>query len=55
MRELIRQMRDDSAGATAIEYSLIGTLVALAIIAGLTILGVDLSTAFATVATSLSP
>jgi len=40
-------------GATAIEYALIGSLIAVAIIGALTTLGTNLSSTFAEVASSL--
>ncbi|MGZ6014690.1 MAG: Flp family type IVb pilin [Phenylobacterium sp.] len=40
----------DESGATAIEYSLIAGLVAVAIIAGLTVLGTNLNGKYGTVA-----
>jgi len=45
----------DEQGATAIEYGLIATLVGIAIITAATALGVALSGAFDTAATSITP
>ncbi len=47
-----RLMRDES-GATAIEYGLIASLVAIAIISGATKLGSNVSNTFANLATKL--
>jgi pilus assembly protein Flp/PilA len=43
----------DESGATAIEYGLIASLIAVAIIAGATALGGKLNTAFTDIATSV--
>jgi len=43
----------DESGVTAIEYGLIASLVALAIIAGASLLGTDLNTLFQTIGNSL--
>lgn len=45
MSKLFTVMRDEK-GATAIEYGLIAGLVAVVIIAGLTLLGTELDTSF---------
>jgi pilus assembly protein Flp/PilA len=47
-----RFVRDES-GATAIEYGLIAALIAVVIITGLTSVGTNLNTKFASIATSL--
>jgi pilus assembly protein Flp/PilA len=52
LRFLANLMRDES-GATAIEYGLIATLIALAAISTITTVGQHLSTTFNTVATKL--
>ncbi|WP_083818687.1 Flp family type IVb pilin [Acidiphilium sp. PM] len=44
----------DESGVTAIEYGLIAALIAVVIIAAVTLVGKDLSNIFNTVATSLS-
>ena len=54
MRNLISNVFSDHAGATAIEYGLIAALIAVAIIAGVTAVGTQLSTKFNAVATTLS-
>jgi pilus assembly protein Flp/PilA len=43
----------DESGATAIEYGLIASLIAVAIIAGATALGSKMNTAFTDIATSV--
>lgn len=48
MEKLLRFFKDED-GVTAIEYGLIAAMVAIVIIAGLTILGPALNTAFTTV------
>lgn len=56
--ERIRRFFKDEEGATAIEYALIASLVALAIIGGVTALGTNLGAWFTNVAnyiSSLSP
>lgn len=50
---LTKSLWKSDDGATAIEYGLIAGLVAIIIIAGLTILGTDLSNMFNQVANSL--
>ncbi len=50
---LTKSLWKSEDGATAIEYGLIAGLVAIIIIAGLTILGTDLSNMFNQVANSL--
>ena len=52
MNLISRFVRDES-GATAIEYGLIATLIALAIIATVTTVGTSLATKFAAVTTAL--
>ncbi len=42
------------AGVTAIEYGLIAALIAVAIIAGITLLGTQLNTTFSTIASRVS-
>jgi pilus assembly protein Flp/PilA len=43
MKKLISRFVEDQSGATAVEYGLIGTLVAVAIIVGATALGTQLN------------
>ena len=46
MKSLFARFAKDESGATAVEYGLIATVVAVAIIGGATALGTKLSTAF---------
>ena len=46
MRNLLNRFAKDESGATAIEYGLIAALVAVVIIAGLTVLGPQLRDTF---------
>jgi len=55
MRSIINKLLRNRDGATAIEYGLIAALVALAIIAGITTLGTNLSTEFNTIAGQVNP
>jgi pilus assembly protein Flp/PilA len=49
MKRLLKFVKDEE-GLVAIEYALIATFVALAIIAGITLLGTRLNTTFNTIA-----
>lgn len=49
----LSRFRDDKSGATAIEYGLIAALIAVVIIAMVTLVGQDLSTTFSTIASAL--
>lgn len=51
---MIRTFLGDEAGATAIEYGLIAALIAVVIIAALTLLGTAISSKFDTIANSVS-
>jgi pilus assembly protein Flp/PilA len=53
MAKLFARLRRDQSGATAIEYGLIAALIAVVIIGGLSAIGTNLNTAFASVATSV--
>ena len=53
MRSSIKSFLADSAGATAIEYSLISSLIALAIIGILTSLGTRISSEFSEISSVL--
>jgi pilus assembly protein Flp/PilA len=55
MHAIISKLLRNRDGATAIEYGLIAALVALAIVAGLTTLGTNLSTEFNTIAGQVNP
>ncbi len=48
MKTLLTRFAKDESGATAIEYGLIATLVAVAIIVGATALGTSLNAMFTT-------
>ncbi len=52
MKELIRFLKGEE-GATAVEYGLMVALIAVVIIAAVTLLGTNLSTKFNTVATQV--
>jgi pilus assembly protein Flp/PilA len=49
----LRSLTDDADGATAIEYGLIAGLIAVAIIAAVTLVGGDLTTLFTNVGAAL--
>ena len=53
MSKLVLRFLKDNSGVTAIEYGLIATLVALAIITAVTAVGTGLQGTFTTVSTSL--
>ena len=48
-----RQFRADERGSNAIEYGLIASLIAVAIIVAVTAVGTDLSALFTTISTEL--
>lgn len=50
---LFKKFAADESGATAIEYGLIAALVSVAIIAGLQIIGPQLSTTFCSIGVAL--
>ncbi len=50
---ILKKIRKDESGATAIEYGLIAALVSVAAIGALTALGTSLDNMFNTVATAL--
>ena len=54
MRTLINKLLRNKSGATAIEYGLIAALISVAIVAGATIVGTQLSKTFDGVGTALS-
>ena len=54
MKRLIASFLRDDSGATAVEYALLGSLIAMAIIGGATALGTALSTKYQAIATSLN-
>ena len=53
MSNLFSRFVRDESGATAIEYGLIAALIAVVVITALTNVGTNLSTKFASIATSL--
>jgi pilus assembly protein Flp/PilA len=53
MRNIMNRFMKSEDGATAIEYGLIASLIAVAIVAALTALGTSLSSTFGTIQTSL--
>jgi pilus assembly protein Flp/PilA len=55
MREFISRFLDDDSGATAIEYGLIATGIAIAIIAAVNAVGTSLNTSLTSTATAISP
>lgn len=54
MTKLFARLMKDESGATAIEYGLIATLIAVAIITGATSLGTALNDKFSNLATEVS-
>ena len=53
MKTLFTRFAKDESGATAIEYGLIATLIAVAIIVGAGLVGTQLNTIFTGIATTL--
>lgn len=53
MKNLVQLLIKNKAGATAIEYGLIASLIAVGIIVATTALGTNISTTFDTIATEL--
>lgn len=54
MSKFINKLRKGKKGVTAIEYGLIAALIAIAIIAGVKLVGTELSGTFNTVGTELN-
>ena len=54
MRALIKSFLSDSSGATAIEYALMGSLLALTLVGILTSLGTRLSSEFSEISSALT-
>ncbi|PYE29671.1 pilus assembly protein Flp/PilA [Rhizobium sp. PP-CC-3A-592] len=54
MTAVFARFLKDESGATAIEYGLIASLIALAMILGATALGTQINTTFTTIKTRLS-
>jgi pilus assembly protein Flp/PilA len=55
LQNAMARLRDEEDGATAVEYGLIVTLIAVVIMGMLTIIGTDLKSAFKSVANTISP
>ena len=53
MKTVFQSFVKDESGATAIEYGLIASLIAVAIIAGATALGTSLNTTFSNLSTKM--
>jgi pilus assembly protein Flp/PilA len=53
LQALVNSLRTDEKGATAVEYGLMVSLIAVVIIAAVTLIGTNLRTIFTTVAGSL--
>lgn len=53
MVRFLKRLASDEAGATAIEYALIASLISVAIIAGATSIGGSLNTTFTNISGSL--
>lgn len=53
MLTLVKKIARNESGATAIEYGLIAALVSILIIAGLSLVGTNLSTTFHSVASNI--
>jgi len=53
MLNLLSRLRHDETGATAIEYGLIASLIAVVIIGAVTTVGTSLSTTFTNIANKL--
>jgi pilus assembly protein Flp/PilA len=55
MIKLIKNLRKDKQGATAIEYGLIAAVIAVAAIVAMSAVGTSLSSMFTTVSENLDP
>ena len=55
MGDFLKPLNMDDSGATAIEYALIATLVAVIIIVSLNLLSRDLNNTFNTIANAVTP
>lgn len=53
VQALINSMRTEDEGATAVEYGLLVSLIAVAVITAVTLIGTNLNLLFGTVATNL--
>jgi pilus assembly protein Flp/PilA len=54
MKSLFARFAKDESGATAIEYGLIATLIAVALIVGATAVGTSLNTVFNDISTKIT-
>jgi pilus assembly protein Flp/PilA len=54
MQNFIRNFIADESGATAIEYGLLASLIAVVIIAGASVLGTNINTLFNDIATCIA-
>ena len=54
MKNLLARFMNDESGATAVEYALLASLIAVAIIGGATTLGSTIGTKFTSIATSIN-
>ena len=54
MRNLINRLRRDDEGAALVEYGMLVGLIAVICVAAVTLLGTEVSTAFSSIAASLS-
>ncbi len=52
--DILKKIRKDESGATAIEYGLIAALVSVAAIGALTAMGTSMQTIYTTVSTALA-
>lgn len=52
MASLFKRFCADAAGAVALEYALIGSLISIAVVAGALIIGTSLNTGFADITTN---
>jgi pilus assembly protein Flp/PilA len=55
LRNNLRALIKDERGVTAMEYALIGALVAVAIVGSVTALGTQLKATFASITTAITP
>lgn len=54
MKQFAKQFINDESGATAIEYGLLASLIAVVIIAGASLLGTNINTLFSDIASCIS-
>jgi pilus assembly protein Flp/PilA len=54
MKSAFKRFMNDESGATAIEYGLIASLIAAAVITAVSLVGTNLSAKFTAIATSLT-